>query len=392
MKEYYIRLISYSILKYFSVIGSMAAFMLSSILVEQNNSASDNIFLCVISYTLGLYCGDPNSLIFFQRKFRENIDNVNNGYWIPRLALTLIISAVSIFFVEKLEVSHFLLGSIFAYFLPQGRISNANKFQIVIFLGGLIKITISIFIIVNSRSAFSNLPILICLATSSNYLASIIYHLIYIKNDIINNKSTNNINVLHEFLECCKSFSITLPIHFYTSLGGFAYINIKGEEGISLYFLYDRIIRGLGATVNVFQSKTMDAISKISLKIETIKISNLIKYFIIYLAGGFIIGILFVILGKLIFNYIGINSNIFDNNLIEIIPVAVSSMYISNLIGVQIFMVNNNYRIMFFASIIAIISFYISLLYSNNILLMISVPEISIAVFLFYCLKFKLKH
>ncbi|QWE18969.1 hypothetical protein C2747_01650 [Polynucleobacter corsicus] len=370
----------------------MAAFMLSSILVEQNNSASDNIFLCVISYTLGLYCGDPNSLIFFQRKFRENIDNVNNGYWIPRLALTLIISAVSIFFVEKLEVSHFLLGSIFAYFLPQGRISNANKFQIVIFLGGLIKITISIFIIVNSRSAFSNLPILICLATSSNYLASIIYHLIYIKNDIINNKSTNNINVLHEFLECCKSFSITLPIHFYTSLGGFAYINIKGEEGISLYFLYDRIIRGLGATVNVFQSKTMDAISKISLKIETIKISNLIKYFIIYLAGGFIIGILFVILGKLIFNYIGINSNIFDNNLIEIIPVAVSSMYISNLIGVQIFMVNNNYRIMFFASIIAIISFYISLLYSNNILLMISVPEISIAVFLFYCLKFKLKH
>jgi hypothetical protein len=99
-----------------------------------------------------------------------------------------------------------------------------------------------------------------------------------------------------------------------------------------------------------------------------------------------------VILGKLIFNYIGINSNIFDNNLIEIIPVAVSSMYISNLIGVQIFMVNNNYRIMFFASIIAIISFYISLLYSNNILLMISVPEISIAVFLFYCLKFKLKH
>ncbi len=379
-------------MKYFSVIGSMAVFMLSSILVEQNNSTSDNIFLCVISYTLGLYCGDPNTLIFFQRKFRENIDNINNGYWIPRLVLTLIIGAISIIFVKKLEIIYFLLGSIFAYILPQGRVSNANKFQKVIFFGGLIKITLSILIIDKSKSLHSDLPIIICLATSSNYLASIIYHMFYIKNDIINKKYNGRINLLKEFLECSKSFSITLPIHFYTSLGGFAYINIKGEEGISIYFLYDRIIRGLGATVNVFQSRTMDAISKISFKIETIKINKLIKYFIIYLAGGFIIGILFVILGKLIFNYIGLNSNIFDNNLIEIIPIAVSSMYISNLIGVQIFMVNNNYRIMFFASIIAIISFYITLLYSNNMLLMISVPEISIAVFLFYCLKFKLKH
>jgi hypothetical protein len=366
--------------------------MLSSILVEKNNSASDNIFLCVISYTLGLYCGDPNTLIFFQRKFRENIDNINNGYWIPRLALTLIIGAVSIIFVKKLEVVYFLLGSIFAYILPQGRVSNANKFQKVIFFGGLIKIIMSILIIDNSRSLYSDLPVLICLATSSNYLASIIYHSFYIKNDIINKKDNRRINLLKEFLECCKSFSITLPIHFYTSLGGFAYINIKGEEGISLYFLYDRIIRGLGATVNVFQSKTMDAISKISVKFEAVKINQLIKYFMIYLAGGFIIGILFTILGKLIFNYIGLNSNIFDNNFIEIIPIAVSSMYISNLIGVQIFMVNNNYRIMFFASIIAILSFYITLIYSNNILLMVSVPEISIAVFLFYCLKFNLKY
>jgi hypothetical protein len=368
----------------------MAAFMLSSILVEQNNSASDNIFLCVISYTLGIYCGDPNSLIFFQRKFRDNENNIYSGYWIPRLALTLIISIVSIIFVKKLEISYFLLGSIFAYILPQGRVSNADKFQKVIFFGGLIKIILSVFIINNSRSTYSDLPILICLATSSNYLASIIYHLVYIKKDINNRNNPKKINLLQEFFECCKSFSITLPIHFYTSLGGFAYINLKGEEGISMYFLYDRVIRGLGATVNVFQSRTMDSISKISLNIENIKIYQLLKYLITYLAGGLAIGILFIVLGKFIFNYIGLYSNIFDNNFIEIIPFAVSAMYLSNLIGVQIFMVNNNYRVMFFASIVAIISFYLTLLFSNNVILMVSVPEISIAVFLFFCLKFKL--
>jgi hypothetical protein len=173
-------------------------------------------------------------------------------------------------------------------------------------------------------------------------------------------------------------------------LGGFAYINLKGEEGISMYFLYDRVIRGLGATVNVFQSRTMDSISKISLNIENIKIYQLLKYLITYLAGGLAIGILFIVLGKFIFNYIGLYSNIFDNNFIEIIPFAVSAMYLSNLIGVQIFMVNNNYRVMFFASIVAIISFYLTLLFSNNVILMVSVPEISIAVFLFFCLKFKL--
>lgn len=370
----------------------MAVFMLSSILVEQNNSASDDIFLCVISYTLGIYCGDPNSLIFFQRKFRDNLNNINNGYWIPRLALTFIISILSIIFVNKLNLNYFLVGALFAYILPQGRVSNSKKFQVVIFSGGLIKIILSVFIINNTRSTNPDLPILICLATSSNYLASIIFHLLSIKNDISNRNFSRKINLLQDFIECCKSFSITLPIHFYTSLGGFAYINLKGEEGIAIYYLYDRIIRGLGATVTVFQSKTMDTISKLSLNIKNIKNNQVYKYLITYLFCGLLIGFIFIFLGKFIFNFIGIDVRIFNSDFIEIIPIAVSSMYISNLIGVQIFMVNNNYRIMFFASIIAILAFYISILYSNNILLMISIPEISIAVFLYYCLKFKLKH
>lgn len=367
----------------------MAAFMLASIMVESQNSLSDSIFLCVISFTLGIYCGDPNSLIYFQRKFRVNRNSTEDGYWLPRLLLTIIICIICVIFVNKLDLNYFLIGVLLAYFLPQGRVSNSREFQVVIFSGGLIKILISILVMKYSRSSHAVLPLLLCLATASNYLASTYYHAIYIVNDILNRNFANKINFRYEFIECCKSFSITLPIHFYTSLGGFAYINLKGETGLATYFLYDRIIRGLGATVTVFQSKTMGEISKLSLVIEILEIKEFAKYILLYLISGFIIGCLFIFIGRFMLNIIGLDVDIFDNSFLAIIPLSVSSMYISNLIGIQIFMVNNNYKIMFIASIVAILTFYLTLLTSNNILLMISIPEISITVFLIYCLYIK---
>ena len=375
-------MIKYTAIKYFSLFGSMAFFMLASIMVEQRNSAPDPIFLSVISFTLGLYSGDPNSLVYFQRKFRNNICNTSLGYWMPRLLLTIIISLVCFLLVKKLDFTYFMMATLLAFMLPQGRVSNPGQFQVIIFSGGLLKIIISILIINESESGNQILPILICLATCSNYIVSFFYHAMYIKNDITYRKTSNEINFINEFVECSKSFLITLPIHFYTSLGGFVYINLKGESGISIYYLYDRIIRGLGATVIVIQSKTMSDISKLSLKIERITINEIKNYILIYLIFGIIVGILFVILGKQIFDIIGFSASIFNNAYILLIPLSVSSMYISNLIGVQMYMVNNNFKVMTISAFIAILAFYAIIVQSNNILLMITVPEISVGIFL----------
>lgn len=365
--------------RYVIFVMGMASYMFAVMKVA-SLSTNDLIVLDVISFTLGIFAGDPNTLIFYQRQIASNGMVPNSGFWVARALVTTLISLIAILIAKEVTPMFLVFGVMLAYIFPQGRISDQGNFEIMVIVGGVLKIFCSGLIIYFIHFE-KILPVLMCMAVGSNYLASTPLHLAkFYKKGRVKEK-----NPLKEDLKkLMHAFSMTIPIHLYTSLGGFIYAEVRGLEGLGLYYLYDRITRGLGATVLTIQATTTSKISKI-IKDSSVRDLYLTvrKYLLYYSVAGLIVGLLFVITSEKIFNYMGMDVSFLDNKYILSLAIITSAMYISNLLGVQIFMVMGNIRQIFISSIIAVCAFIITLIFSKNQLLIVGVPEICIAIYQF---------
>lgn len=375
--------------RYASFVLGMASYMFAVMKVA-SLSTNDLIVLDVISFTLGIFAGDPNTLIFYQRQIASNGMVPNLGFWAARAIVTLFISAMAILMAKDVVLMFFVFGVLLSYVFPQGRISDRGNFEIMVIAGGALKIFFS-GLIIHLMYFEKILPVLMCMAVGSNYVASIPLHLAkFYKKNLAKEK-----NPLKEDLKkLVHAFSMTIPIHIYTSLGGFIYTELRGLEGLGLYYLYDRIIRGLGATVLAIQATTTSKISKIikNSSVRDIFLSTR-KYILYYSIAGLIVGLLFVITSNKIFRYIGVDISFLDNKYIMSVAIITSAMYISNLLGVQIFMVMGNIRQIFISSMVGVFAFIATLVFSRNQLLIVGVPEFCIAVYqfsIFYVLHNKM--
>lgn len=363
--------------RYASFVLGMASYMFAVMKVA-GLSANDLIVLDVISFTLGIYIGDPNTLIFYQRQILSSGLVPNSGFWRARAMVTILISAIAILVAKDVVPTFFVFGVILAYIFPQGRVSNKRDFEIMVIAGGAFKVFMSGLIIYLIRYE-AVLPILMCTAVGSNYFASIPQHIIKIfeKEQFKQKKSLKD-----EVKGIVHAFFMTIPIHVYTSLGGFIYTEIRGLGGLGLYYLYDRIIRGLGATVLAIQASTTGKISKIIKDYHENDLFLYIRRYLLYYSlCGLIIGLLFVLTSEKIFKYVGMDVSFLDNKYLLFIVISTSAMYISNLLGVQIFMVMGSIRQIFISSMVAVFAFIVIVTISSNQLLIVSIPEIAISFY-----------
>lgn len=381
-------------MKYISHILSMAVFMLATISVNNTGQNVNYVFLGVISFSLGIYCGDPNTLIFYQRRKIHKINSTEDGYWLPRFLLTTILSTLAYIIIDSIIFIPFITAVLITFLLPQGRISETYQFERVVIAGGILKLIFSLVIINYKSLSQSDLTTLFCMATFSNYIGSLYYQIKLILVDVRGVKTFNFNNFKIQFKECSSAFIYTLPIHLYTSLGGFAIVNFKGVESLPLYYIYDRLIRGLGGTVIALQSLTTSIISSLILINNFNLYRKISRYALIYSFCGLIIGLVFLVFGELVFKYISYDTSIFLNDFAWLIPISTAAMYISNLFGVQYFMVSKKFAPLILSILGAIIAFYVSLLGTSNPLAVVAIPEICIAVIqtgAFYGLYFKSK-
>jgi hypothetical protein len=384
--------IIYLALKYFSYIGGMATYMVATINLE--SQGQNILFIYAVSFTLGIACGDTNTLTFYQTILKEKGEFDNGYYLFPRLILSLGTSLIVSFLFTDLVLYYFYIGVLISFIFPQGRISSAAKFGSVVIFGGILKIVISLYIILE-KIYIIPIEYLVCMAISSNYIASAPFHL-FAKN--LFQYDLKKLSFTKSFKILLRSFILTIPIQFYTSLAPFFYMQVKGANDIATYYLYERLIRGLGATVMGIQSGTTSQVSLLlsSLnKKETLKIFT--NYLIYYFIIGFSIGILFIIITPFIFNILKIEISVFDNKFIWIFTLTTASMYVSNYIGIQILMTMGKIGYITSSSIFAAIIFILSLLLFDEQLLVIAASEIAIAlfqigVFYKYIMKNKLIH
>jgi hypothetical protein len=372
----YSKKIIYLALKYFSYIGGMATYMVATMNLE--SQGLNTLFIYAVSFTLGIACGDTNTLTFYQTILKEKGEFDIGYYLLPRLIVSFATSlVVSIAFID-LVLYYFSMGILISFILPQGRISSAGQFGNVVIVGGILKIIISLYIILE-KNYIIPIEYLVCIAISSNYIASAPFHL-YAKK--LFNYNSNKISFFKSFKILLRSFILTVPIQFYTSLAPFFYMQIKGANDIATYYLYERLIRGLGATVMGIQSGTTSQISLLLSNLnkkETIKIFT--NYLFYYFIIGLSIGIAFIIIAPNLFYIIKIETSVFDNKFIWIFALTTASMYISNYIGIQILMTMGEIGYITSSSIFAAIIFILSLFLFDDQLLVIAASEIAIAVF-----------
>lgn len=376
-------------IKYFSFIGGMAAFMVATMSLESRGHAS--VFITAVSFTLGIACGDTNTLTFYQTILKEK-GNFDRGYYlVPRLILSAATALIVALLISNIVFFYFLIGILISFFLPQGRVSGIGSFGGVVIVGGLFKTAVSLYIF-STEDYIIPVEYLVCAAISSNYIASVPFHIFM--GDSISSKS-GGLSMVESLAILFKSFVLTLPIQLYTSLAPFFYMQIKGAGDIATYYLYERFIRGLGATVVGIQSGTTSKVSLIISKLHSDEsISKLMQYSIYYSMFGIFVGVVFVLAAPYIFEIIEIDNSLFENPMIWLFALTTSSMYVSNYIGIQVFMTMGKIGFVISSSIFAAIVFVLSLFLTENQLLIVAAPEIAIAIFqtgVFYAFLFKNK-
>lgn len=376
-------------IKYFSFISGMAAFMVATMSLESKGHAS--VFISAVSFTLGIACGDTNTLTFYQTILKEKGSFDKGYYLVPRLILSTATALIVVLLFSDIVFNYFLIGLLISLFLPQGRVSGVESFGGVVIVGGLFKTTVSLYIF-SYEYYIMPAEYLVCAAISSNYIASAPFHIVV--GNSINSKS-RGLSIVESLAILLKSFVLTLPIQLYTSLAPFFYMQIKGPGDIATYYLYERFIRGLGATVIGIQSGTTSKVSLIISKLHNIdSIRRLMQYSIYYSMCGIFVGVVFVLTAPYIFEIIKIDNSLFDNPMIWLFALTTSSMYVSNYIGVQVFMTMGKMAFVILSSIFAAIVFVVTLFLTDNQLLIVAAPEIAIAIFqtgVFYAFLFKNK-
>jgi hypothetical protein len=237
----------------FVFIFSLGVYFLVSLKLKSEEMTYETEVLAAAG--LGLLSGELNSLGFYQSLFRSYGSIPTSRFLIIRLPIFVSLSVA--IFISGLNVLwlYFFIGGVIALFYPQGRVSESESFMLVVLIGSLLKVVLGlIFYFVQVSMIFGIL--LLILMLTSQYLVSVPFHnSIKYKNLFICRKDLLRLQAL--------SFIINFPILIYTNLGIYFYQMVHGLNGISNYYFYDRLIRGLGSTVIALQSRTHSKLSSL---------------------------------------------------------------------------------------------------------------------------------
>ena len=376
---------NYSLLiRYVSIIGGMAAYFFATMIIISENEAADLIFFSALSFTLGLTAGDPASIIFFQRKYREDHDNRLRGFWVSRFILSALICAAMLLFIGDIDLSNLLIGFMLGYIFPSGRVSASDDMPLVNTLGGSLKIVLSSILIYFPDADVIFMIPLVCTTIATNYIASIpkISYRIIKECKVFDRNKVSIRQIAADLKIALNTFLVTGPVHLYTSLGGFYYIAIYGTQGVSQYYLAERLVRGLGATVVAVMSKTTTQVSKFADLKDVESFRSMVSLMKLYIYIGFMVGFTFSTFGPAIFNLLGFNLDILINSYIFILCASTVSLYVSTLLAVQYYMVNREFLPILISSSTAAIVLLLSLITFKHPLLSIGLSEASVSILL----------
>lgn len=359
----------------------MASYLLVTLIVSDVNQEAGRIFKDVLSFTIGIYAGDPNTITFFQRKFRESDAGDTGGYWLSRLIVSGPLVVICAIVLQDISLMYLIAGAALCYVLPNGRVSAANEMSMLQTYGGFIKLLLCITIIVGID--FLNdiqLTIIICACVASNYLSAIPLHAKKTIRELRNIKLKNKSSVFTDAIFVTKSFFITAPIHLYTSFGGFYLISIKGISALAEYYIADRVVRGLGTTVLALMSKTTTAVSILSMEISRSSFESMFKYIKLYVCFGFFVGLAFSIFTPIFVEFVDFNSSIFDGSSVFLVCLSTAAIYASTIIGTQYLMVRHDFYSIFLSSVCGTFGLIVPMMVTDNPLFWIVSSEISVGV------------
>jgi hypothetical protein len=396
-------------LSYCSVLMGMAAALFSTVVIKQNDALAGLAFFSALSFSAGIYVGDPNTISFYQYKFSMG-GKPCNGYWLSRLLASAVLSLPIAMLTPHLGLLSFIVGILAGYLFPLGRVSEESMFSVIIRASGVIKlITSALCIATIFLSAPSWITITLFISgISSVYIGSIPFHLPYLMNAGIALLSTiqsiqvalpsfPKINVINTSIrdDCIflvKNYLAGLPVHIYTTFGGFIFSTYRGAQLLPSYYLWERVLRGLGGTVLPLMSFTTSRVSlRHNLK-ENNNIENLFKYSILYIISGFSVSILFYAL----FACFRFSSFFLRIPPFEFIPIAIctTSLYISTVLGTLVLQVGHYKKYFFLSTFAGALCFPILVLARLSPSIVISLTELSVAlvqivVILYLCCRNK---
>lgn len=356
------------ITRYLINISALAVHMFA--ILSLSTADAGIIGFSIYSFVIGLFCGDCNTLNFYRR---NNLKSKNRAFLSERLIIGII--CILIVFLAGIHISiiYIFFGFLIGLLFPQGRISEEKTFTKIILDGGILKIFLSGSVILFNLNIIAN-EVLLILSTGSIYIAILIYN--------FNNRMVviklNNFN-FYDFKSLCYSALISVPIQIYTSVGALIYFSYNANPNLGLFYQTEKLLRGLGATVVALQSSSMSKISNMnSVSLAVIYVRNLLLKYILF---STLLAFMFYSAGQYIFNFF--NIVVFDFNYKNslLLYFCCTSMYITNLIGIQ-FLSIYKYTLTFIGSVVfaAIVFLILNQFYSDPIFL-ISLSEVSVGVF-----------
>jgi len=383
---------------YCSVLIGMAAALCSTVAIKQDNSLAEPLFLSALSFSAGLYAGDPNTISFFQYKFSKN-ERSCSGYWSARLIASVVLSFPISFLTPNLDIRSFIAGVLIGYIFPSGRVSDEAKFPVVTRRGGFIKVVASALCI---SSLYMSGPAWLTTAffmsgIASNYASSIPFQITYIINRNKNRSFRYQVKrflcfdhdmkaricgqpVRNDTISLIKNFLAGLPVHIYATFGGFIFSFYRGNELLPDYYLWERILRGLGGTVLPLMSFTSTKISLNHNLSESRSIKNLVKFCLVYAFVGLCISFLFYTLfslSKPITMILRFRLSAFD-----LLPLAICtvSLYVSTVLGTLVLQVGNYKRYFFLSTLAGAFSLPILVQLQVRPIMIISLTELCVSV------------
>jgi hypothetical protein len=359
------------LLRLSSFILSLGVYFLVSLKLKNEEWILETEVLAALG--IGLIIGDLNSLGLYQSLLKDTGTFPSSRFLTYRTPFFLFIT--SILFLSKFSILwyYFIIGGLVSLLFPQGRVSESSAFVSIVLYGSWVKIVLGLlfyFLIISTEVRI----ILLMGIMLSQYIISLPYHFRLISKDIVL-KDTNIFK--YQF----GALLINTPILIYTSLGIYFYQMFHGRTGISNYYFYDRLYRGLGSTVLALQSKTHSVVSSLSGDELFAEIKfNILKYSF----TGLVVAVVFVACSPFFNIYLGLDFGRDVSVIVSImILIGVPSMYLSNLLGIQYFMSAQRFKVMLISIFVTLITFVLLVYFNRNIHELILIPEIVITIVLF---------
>jgi hypothetical protein len=367
---------------------------LAALLAINKNQDASSIYLITSSAALGLFCSDPFSHALFSTRSPTG----SLGFWIPRLVSSLPFSIVLVLFAKAICIPAFLLGYSVGYTFPLGRVTACtDQYSRIFLVTNLLKSLLYVFTI--CAALFKNQEALLSaiqvVAALSLYLVSVPIHLRYVKSDLdrlfVKGAERDvycTVNTVKYLLSIAAS---QLPIYIYTTYSPFIVNASRGASAVPAFYFWDKVVRGLGSTCLPLYTRTLRRISNMRLNGSTrgSELHYLLKTMYVYIMVAFTAGLGFILIYSALYMKIGTSLYYLSLKDSIILLLAVVCCYLSNLLGVQLFLGSSLFK-QYIVAVIVGAAVYVILVSLTKIQPQVIIPLTEASVFfsqLFFLLR-----